>query len=186
MKSFILLSFIFMSSSYAESGFIRKMMGDVLIDGKMVAVNDKVMEGQTVEAKGPKSIVIIKFDSGSQIVLRDGAMKIEASIKKEDSVISLVKGVFASHYIKKGKATQTVKTAKAVMGIRGTKFYIEEKSDSTYLCVCDGKVEISADNMSEMIGKNEDATVMTGKKLEKAKANQMMVDMALALVKELE
>lgn len=185
MKVLVLI-FLFVSLAHAESGFVRKLTGEVLIDGKVVKENDKVLEGQAVEARGSKSVVVIKFESGSQVVLKDGSMKLEVPKVKGDSAITLTKGIFASHFINKGKRGQTVKTGHASMGIRGTKYYIEEKPESSYLCVCEGKVEISDGKKTEMIGMNEDALAAPGKTLEKTKANQMMVDMAQALVKEME
>lgn len=187
MKTSLLFIIMLLTSTVsAESGIVRKAMGDIFADGKKLSVNDKVSDGQTIEARGPKSMVVIKLETGGQIALKDGSMKMEASDKKDDSIITLTKGVFASHFINKGKGTQKVKAKYAVMGIRGTKYYVEAKEDSTYLCVCDGKVEINDGKKSELIGKFEDATAAPNKSMEKTKANQMMIDMALAMVKEFE
>lgn len=183
---FFFLTLITSFSAFSETGFVRKLTGEVFADGKKLALNDKVMDGQTIEARGSKSIVILKFESGGQVALKDGLMKLEPSDVKSESLIILTKGIFASHFIKKNNSTQKVKAKHAVMGIRGTKYYIEAKDESTYLCVCDGSVEISDGKKTELIGKNEDATAAPNISLEKTKANPMMIDMALALVKEME
>lgn len=64
------------------------------------------------------------------------------------------------------------------MGVRGTKFYVEEKADETYLCFCEGSVEIKNAISSQMVNKNEDAHVKENTEFKKTPANDMMIKMA--------
>ncbi len=172
--------------AWADSAQITKFSGEVYMDGTPLKVGNLVKEGQKIEAKGAKSFVVIQFENGSRIFLRDGEMILEAPKNKQDTVISLTRGILASHFRKNSKGTQTVKTKFASMGIRGTKYYVEQKDESTYLCVCDGAVEIQNEKSKQLVAKNEDATVYLGKSFEKTKAKQMMTDMATAVLEEME
>jgi hypothetical protein len=39
----------------------------------------------------------------------------------------------------------SVRTAEAVAAVRGTEFYVDAQKGSTYLCVCEGKIEAKPD-----------------------------------------
>ena len=71
------------------------------------------------------------------------------------------------------------------MGVRGTKFYIDQSEKETYLCVCEGKVEISNEISKEEVEKNEDAHVSKRNKIEATQANNDMLSMAWDGFKEM-
>ncbi len=43
-----------------------------------------------------------------------------------------------------GKGRTRVETKTAVLGVRGTGVYIEAEPERTYICVCYGKIELTA------------------------------------------
>ncbi|MBN2532549.1 MAG: FecR domain-containing protein [Spirochaetales bacterium] len=48
----------------------------------------------------------------------------------------------------------TIQTSTAVLGVRGTSFFVKEDADSTYVCVCNGRITVMDENgnNSEEIG----------------------------------
>ena len=185
MKILSLLCFLLFltQSALAAIGTIGKIHGKVLIDGKVAKLDQKIETNSQVEAQDKKSFVVIDFFNGSRILLRNGKVNFKGSEGK-DSVMDLASGEIFSYLREDVGLTQKVKTKNAVMGVRGTKFYVNESDADTYLCVCDGKVEIKNEKSTALVSKNEDVHASKGQAFSKSGANAMMQDMAWDEFKE--
>lgn len=156
---------------------LKKIKGTVTINGKKAQENAFVYSGDTIEAQGKTSLVQIFFNDGSRSLLRNGKMTITEDQKNHTTVLNLAKGLLFSSK-EKSRNNLRVKTSNAVMGIRGTKFYVEETDKDTYLCVCEGEVEIKNDKSVARVSQNQDVHASKGQAFSKSQANQMMIDMA--------
>jgi hypothetical protein len=174
---FVCLTLIMSPSLFAALGTVQKIHGKVLIDGKEAKVEQKIEAKSRVEAQDKKSFVMISFFNGSRILLRNGVINFEGSQGKE-SVIELASGELFSYVRENLSLSQKVKTKNAVMGVRGTKFYVKESPEESYLCVCEGKVEIKNSKSTAMVSKNEDVHAKKDEAFNKSGANKMMMDMA--------
>lgn len=172
---FLLLGFLV--SFYVQSATLKNIRGTVTVNSLKVDKERKVEAGAIISAIGKKSSVQIFFEDGSRSLLRNGQLIISEEIKKEKTLVSLVKGIFFTHK-EKGASKFEIKTRNATMGIRGTKFYVEESPDDSYLCVCEGIVEIKNQAYTTQVEKNEDIHTKQNLALKKSEANSMMMDMA--------
>jgi len=181
MKAIIyLLMFLFSISLIAKVDVI-KMNGKVFANGKQVKIGDTLSYGAKVQAIGPKSFIYMRQSNGNKFLLRDGAIVLDSKKEsKKKNTVTLLKGIFSVHKIKKNKKKLFVRTKQAVMGIRGTKFFINEDSEKeeTYLCVCDGKVAAFNKSGSVLVEKGEDTRITKDSKLLKSSASVAMKGMA--------
>lgn len=173
---FLLLT-ILTHPALAAIGTIGKIHGKVFVDGKEAKLQQKIEPNSQVKAQDKKSFVVINFFNGSRVLLRNGQVSFKGSEGK-DSVMDLASGELFSYLRENAGLSQKVKTKNAVMGVRGTKFYVKESEADTYLCVCDGKVEITNEKSTALVSKNEDVRAVKGVTFSKSAANAMMQDMA--------
>lgn len=172
-----ILTIFFSFHAFAETAILSKLKGEVNINGVAGKEKQKVLTGDEVSALGKSSSVQLIYEDGSRSLLRNGVMKISGNSSEKETIIDLAKGVlFASK--NKSKKSLTVKTKYASMGVRGTKFYVKEDAEETYLCVCEGSVEIKNSSTSKIVNKNEDVHVKKEAEFKKAPANDMMMTMA--------
>ena len=142
-------------------------------------------DGDRLVSKGKSSFFIVKYDDGSRFLVRDGELVID-QLKKKFSKVELKKGTFLSFVQPKQSHSLTVKTRTASLGVRGTKFWVTESLKETYLCVCEGSVEVKNQKDSIVVSANEDLRVQSqSQKLEKALANNFMWNMAVEGFQEL-
>lgn len=151
---------------------VIKVKGKVTYQGRTLAVGSHIKEGQYIEVQG---FVQLKFADGSKMLLRDGRAKVE-TVKGNQNTINLLRGTLFSYKVK-SSTKLNVRTPKAVFAVRGTKFFLQEKKESSYLCVCDGVVNVRNEKGTVDIGRDQDIHVKTGQKLQKAKATPQMIDM---------
>lgn len=186
LKLLSIFCFFIVSSAYSavDIATVTRINGDVKVNGKALTKDAKLKVGDNLTADGKKSFVQFKTIYGSVILLKDGELKL-TDLQKKSSKVELVKGEFFHYMKEKSKRNFSVKTKSAVMGIRGTKYYISEKQDESYLCVCEGVVEAKRGDETQLISKNEDLHVKDGQKLKKLKANEMMIMMTASGFKEM-
>lgn len=160
-----------------KAATLKKISGTITVNSSKIAEERKVGAGDIISAIGKDSSVQIVFEDGSQSLLRNGQIIINEEIGEEKTLLSLVRGIYFSQK-QKNKSTLEIKTKNAVLGVRGTKFYVDESPKETYLCVCEGAVEIKNSRSTVVVEKNEDAHVKANAAFDKTKANGMMLDMA--------
>ena len=185
MKFLFLALLLLTTQAFAGKATITKVIGVVTSEGKELAKGSVIEEGHEITVVGPKSLVQINFDDHSRALLKAGTYKIEKAQGKEDNVLLVVTGILFSHKAK-GKSNLEIRTANAVMGVRGTKFYVEASPDETYLCVCEGAVGIGNSKENTIVKKGFDSRVKKGSGVKATPANQNMLDMASAGFKDME
>lgn len=179
MKTFFLFFFLLLPfGAKAFDASIILMRGEVLVNGKQIEKKVGLNYGDKVEAKGEKSFVQIFFDGGSKLMLKDGSAILQ-KFKEHGTTINLIKGTIFSYVNKEAKREFRVKTNHAAMAVRGTKFYVMESDEESYLCVCDGVVRIQNKTGHKDIRKKQDIHATKEGALAITKANQDMWQMAL-------
>ncbi|MCO4756362.1 MAG: FecR domain-containing protein, partial [Bacteriovoracaceae bacterium] len=93
--------------------------------------------------------------------------------------INLLKGTIFTYVNKAAKKEFRVKTRHTAMAVRGTKFYVMESDEETYLCVCDGVVRIQNKSGHKDIKRKQDIHATKKGSLSITQANPDMWKMAL-------
>lgn len=140
----VLVSLFLCHALFALDGLVVRSRGVILLDGRPILPNQVVKMGQVLEAVGDKSYCQVSFSGGTSFLVRNGKIKLEEDSGKV-SVISLLHGIIFNAVNKNSNKQFRIVTDKASMAVRGTKFYVENTPELTYLCVCEGEVDFSAD-----------------------------------------
>lgn len=168
---------LFLSISAFSDVTLTNLKGLVKVNDKEVVEGAVAKSKDTISAEGKGSSVQITFDDKSRTLLRNGKLVIREDDIEKKSIISLLGGII---FVSKEKSQRDliVKTKFAVMGIRGTKFFVEEKETDSYLCVCEGAVEIQNLKSTAIVEKDEDVMVSLGKPFKKTSAKKEMRQIA--------
>lgn len=119
----------------------------VFVQGKAYLGDVELKQGMEVEngkefKMDENSAIDVRFPDGSIVRLKGAKAKLEW--KPDSTEWSLASGIIYSSVSKKKKTDQyRIVTPTSVMGVRGTRFFVEESTDKTYLCVCHGAVAAS-------------------------------------------
>lgn len=180
MKELLIsLLFIFAINSYAGLAKISKIHGEVLVNNQPGKIEQVLNVGDVLVAKTKKSFFVVEYQNGTRFMLKHGVLKI-VSLSDLNDTVELKKGTIFSRVKKSitGNINFSVKTAKASMGVRGTEFFILEDEKESYLCVCDGSVEVRKNlGGAVLVEKGEDIHVVDGKELLKLPASKQMMSM---------
>lgn len=179
MKLLILLS-LFIGGAHAQT--LTKVIGEVLVNTEAAKVNYEFSEGDVLEAIGEKSIAIVQYKDGTRFLLKNGNAKISTT-KKKNRKVSLIKGIISVvvEKVEKDKKPHFyVKTKNSTMGVRGTKFWVEEKPEYSYMCVCEGEVVVKNKKSKVSVKRNQDVHIKSKEaKLEVQTASTQMWQMAI-------
>jgi len=115
---------------------IRKMSGEVTIDGKPAEPGQRILPGQKV-ATGADGMAVYVIGKDAFLQRSDGEFVIEHSASV--AVLRYVAGKVLSVF---GKGKKQLETPTATIGIRGTGCYIEAEQERTYFCLCYGVADI--------------------------------------------
>ncbi len=131
------------------------LSGEVSVDSHKAELGMAVKPGAVVRT-GPQSSCEIVFNNKNIIKILEGSKAIP-DLKSETKRINLKMGAVASVVKNLGRATGNRKykyeitTPTSVAGVRGTLFFVKvEDNDNTYICVCNGVIEIG-----DLNGKNQ-------------------------------
>lgn len=149
MQKIIILLLVLSTQVYAV-GFFKFMKGNVSIirDGKTFRADKKTkINEKDLIRVGAKSLaivklnkkVVVKIDPNSQLLIESAKIK-----KQETSLLMQTGAVFVDFLNKDKKGKLMFKTRQAVMGIRGTKFFVSygRSEKDTWMCVQSGVVEV--------------------------------------------
>jgi hypothetical protein len=187
MKNLVLS--ICLMSSIVHAAILERFHGTVTVDGAPAEKGMVLIEGNQLKAKTEKSFFVVKFDNGSKAMVRHGNLVLDFMDYKQDKV-ELISGAM-SVFVKpqKKKREFNIKTKTAIMGVRGTKFWLkqDEAKKEAYLCVCEGKVEVTSRKTKKkvMVAKDQDIHVGVDGKLKVKKAGKDMITMAEAGLRDL-
>jgi hypothetical protein len=123
---------------------VRKVQGDVTVEGVPAQVGDPVRIGDAVRT-GSDGMVIFVVETAVFLLREQSHLELSRDVIDESRSIDVIRllrgkmlGVFSRRRQKK------LITATAVTGIRGSAAYTETRPDLTYLCLCYGRAEIVA------------------------------------------
>ena len=126
---------------------LRKIRGDVTINGKPAREGQKVGAGDTVmTGRGGEAIYVIDQDAFMQRENTTVNFGASAGADATKKLMRVVTGRILSVF---GKGERTIAVSTATLGIRGTACYIEDEGNGpadsharTYFCLCYGSVEL--------------------------------------------
>ncbi|MEL6544867.1 MAG: FecR family protein [Myxococcota bacterium] len=132
---------------------IGAMNGKVTVNKKPATVGQELAAGDVIATKKRANADIYMSDNsrvrlGANARLEVGSIDVEKGLS-----VNLLLGKLYS-WITPGTGYEVV-TGNAVAGVRGTKFYVEEKKKKTYVCVCEGEVAVKGDKNDEEIALKE-------------------------------
>lgn len=116
---------------------MRKLSGDVRVNGQPAAVGTLVKPGDTVTTgKGAEAIYVVGQDAYLQ--------RESSSISFAQNVLRVISGKLLSVF---GRGDKQINVPTATIGIRGTACYIETEGEGakarTYFCLCYGTAEVT-------------------------------------------
>lgn len=185
--SFTLFSPLLLASQMAsEAVTITKVFGSANIGKKKLKRGDQLMINDLLQVS-KRSYVNLEFSNTSTMRVGPGEIKITASMSKKETVVSLIKGTIFTFVRGLAKNEKfIVKTKRASMGVRGTKFLAMEEGEDSYLCVCQGTVEASnLKGKKTLVNAGEDIHITDKGPFNKIKASKQMMDMGIKTFKEM-
>ncbi len=183
MQKMLVAGFLFLISltSSAQSLIkVLKVNGDVKFEDAKLKTGDSISKsGFFVVGEDAKSSVDLLYPEGHKIRLKSGArLSISGENQKAAKILTLFKGKAFLHFQKTPDVPEfQIKTKTAVAGVRGTKFLLEDREGATYLCVCEGLVELSkpdAKNEIRKVSAGQDLWSWAGKALGQPKDSALM------------
>ena len=134
---------------------VQKLRGDVRINGRPAAIGDLVKEKDVVTT-GPDGMVVFVIEQGVYL-LRDNSRfelsQVSAGVKETDitDLIRIYKGKMLGVFSRKRR--KQIFTSTAVLGIRGSGAYVESEASRSYVCLCYGRAELTANAEPAIIKK---------------------------------
>jgi len=130
---------------------MRKIQGYVKINGIPASIGDLVTAGDMITT-GPQSLAIFVLGTDVYQVRENTRLQIDSEAKDEFKekiidVLKLLDGKIMAVFRRKRKR---LITRTAVIGIRGTGFYVESDPERTYFCTCYGVSTIQAKTALEV------------------------------------
>jgi len=181
LKSISLIAtLLFSFTLFAQDIQVVRLGGKVLVNNKPVTKSSILQYGDVIKALGAKTFIQVKFQDQSMVMLKDGEIVIEEpkNLKKPKNIVQLLKGMFFAYKKKNSSTDMEVKTKNISMGVRGTKFYVQESEKDTYLCVCEGVVSAQNKMGQVNVAKNQDLHALSSQKPVTQTASSTMIDMS--------
>jgi len=158
LKVLILLLLSFSQVIYAADGSVRFAKGKVYVNGKKV-VKGAPLNYQDRIVVGKKAHAIIAIKPGTIIKLKPKTILIiekpARNKKKSFSLYSYIleRGDIFVRAKNTKKNKYQVKTKNAVMGVRGTTFFVSsaKKKKNVWMCVNEGEVEVRASEKAKPV-----------------------------------
>lgn len=169
------------------SAQLTKIRGKVTVNSKEAREGQEVKAGDRVVAIGKKSFVVVTYKDQSRFIFKDGVFVVsDINSKTKKTILSVLRGLVYSYTKPDSGNKFVIKTNNAVMGVRGTKFWLKVDSKESYLCVCDGKVNVSNSSGDLLVERNQDISVSSrASKLRSSLPNDQMWNLAISGMNEL-
>ncbi len=122
---------------------IYKLKGEVLVNGQRANKKTRIYAGDTVRT-GSKSRIVFAVGGDSFILRSESELEIAGS-NFFISGLRILSGRLLSVFAKREPGQQlNMSASTATIGIRGSGVYMEVEPELTYLCICYGKIALSA------------------------------------------
>lgn len=151
MNYIFFISLILFSNLSLAAGKFIFIKGDVTIKRsnqieKISKKNNKILINDIIKV-GADSLALIKLNNKVSLKIEENTqLKVEKneSNSEETSVLLKAGALFVNFLNKNKKGTLNVKTRHAVMGVRGTRFFLSygTNDEDTWMCVRNGLVEV--------------------------------------------
>jgi hypothetical protein len=123
---------------------IYRLSGKVTVNGKDATLNTFINPTDTIET-GPNSEIVFVVGGNAMILRSDSRLDLAGEKKENGSLIisglRLLTGKLLS--VSRNQPT-TLRTPTAVIGIRGTGWYMEADPELTYFCTCYGVTDVGS------------------------------------------
>ncbi len=160
---FFLMGFLFLATPLSFAGQmnlkVTKLTGEIQFGSQILKAGDQISRAGLIKvADDPKAQIDLLYPDGHKLRLKSGGqLVIEGEGKLFAKSLTLLKGQSFIHFLKKPDVKNyKFKTRTAVAGVRGTKFLLEDREGATYLCVCEGTVELSSENIKRSVAAGQD------------------------------
>jgi hypothetical protein len=131
---------------------VRKVQGDVAVNGAPAQVGSIVFPGDVVTT-GSVSTAVFVVGKDAFLVRENSRVELAGEKSGEErGATKLVKALkIASGKVLSvfGSPGRRIETLTAVAGTRGTGVYVEAEQDLTYLCLCYGSVDLASSTKPE-------------------------------------
>jgi ferric-dicitrate binding protein FerR (iron transport regulator) len=174
------------ANNAADSFQVKKMRGEAKYEGSAIVQGAHLKSGGVlIVSEKNGSQVDLEFSEGHHMRLKQGSqMQIDLS-QVHRRVLHLLSGQLFVHAAKlKADSSLQIHTKTAVAGVRGTEFLIQSEGKGTYVCVCEGTVEVTKtgdDQLKRLVSVGQDIWSRPDKPLGEAKNSS---DMSKATLKE--
>lgn len=187
MRSIIIAAMLLALSTFTFGAELKRFNGNVTVNGEQPVKGQMLALGDVLVANGKSSFFLVQYKDGSRFMIKNGELKVEKlDQKKKVSLYHLVKGGLFLFINPKSNRDFGIKTKNVSMAVRGTKFWIKETEEESYLCVCDGIVETSNSAGTKLVKDNQDVRIRDyNAPIEVTIPSEQMWKLALEGLKEL-
>lgn len=167
----VVLFFIAVTGLHAQEGTVSFILGTVSISGRggtsAAEIGSPVRGGERVRT-GRDSSAVLEFPQGLQVKLRQDTVFIVENVG-DNIDVTLGEGSAFSRISGRLTGAYRVRAASAVMGVRGTEFFVAygrtvDEAPDVWMCVNSGSVEVMVDELSEslLVREGEGINILAG------------------------
>lgn len=129
--------------AWTYAGGFKDLQGEVLINGRAARSRSRIHADSTIRTgAGSTSFVI----GDNAFLLRPNSHVKFTPAGRSNSVISTLRLITGGLLSVFGPGPKKLVTPSATIGIRGTGVFMEAQDNSSYVCLCYGKVDLSANS----------------------------------------
>ena len=187
MKELIIGTLLLFSVNVFAAISVERYNGTIYINDKAYTKELIIKNNDSIRVEGKKSFIQLKLEDHSIMLFKEGEFKLKKIAPQKENIVELKKGVLYHYLIKSKDVNFKVNTKYASMGIRGTKYMIEEKESSSYVCVCDGTVSVFdyINKQLKLINKDQEVLITKDKTGDIKSTKQQMIDMNFDIFQEM-
>ncbi len=143
MVSSTLVSF----SAWSKEPYARivQVQGEVTTGGAALKVGDPLQEGAILKSgAGAHALFVVGKKQAALRLNENSELKLGTA---QNAEFQLVRGAVGAHIRKAslGKKQFRMRTRAAVMGVRGTSFFVADREEKRiYFCPCEGKISVTS------------------------------------------
>ncbi len=191
IKMFFASLFLALSLSvHAQGGFmavanVSKIHGTAFVNKEKIKEGQEIAENMMISFHNAKDFIDVKFQNGHVVRFVGASVKVKV-LNPKNYLFELMKGKIYS-VIKPLTKDETfgVKTKRATFAVSGTRFFIEESKNSSYLYVSEGAVTVKTDKGQLEVKKDEDVLLAPKRDLKSSLAAKSMGETANAVFKDM-
>lgn len=126
-----------------EGQSIYRLTGTATVNGKEATLATRIGPNDTVRT-GKNSEIVFVVGGQAMILRSDSQLVLQGKEEKASLLISTLRLITGKLLSVSRNQQMKVQTTTAVMGIRGTGFYVESEPDLTYFCTCYGTTDVTS------------------------------------------